>query len=75
MVWEVDESPSSVSQASVTPECMYDQSIEVVAVLLALSPQSTMPTEYPLSAPLAVFAALSPPEADSPLKRHVVLLA
>jgi len=24
MFWEVDENPSSVSQASVTPECVYD---------------------------------------------------
>jgi len=68
-VWEANESPSSVSQALVTPECVYAQSVEVVAMLPALS------TEYPLSAPLSVSAALSPPEADSPLKRHAVLLA
>ena len=58
-----------------TPECVYDQSVEAVAVLPALSPQSALATEYPLSAPLAMSAALSPPEADSPLKRHAVLQA
>ena len=62
-----------MSQASVTPECMYDQSVKVVAVLPALSPQYALPTEYLLSAPLAMSAALSPPEADSPLKRHAIL--
>ena len=75
MVWKVDESPSSVSQASVTPKCMYDQSVEVVAMLPTLSPQSALPAEYPLSTPLAMSTAMSPPEADSPLKRHAVLLA
>ena len=73
VVWEVDESPSSVSQASVTPECVYDQSIKVMAMLPTLSPQSALAAEYPLSTPFAVFAALSPPEADSPLKRHAIL--
>jgi len=71
----VDESPSSVSQASVTPKCMYDQGVEVVAMLPTLSPQSALPAEYPLSTPLAMSAAMSPPEADSPLKRHVILQA
>ena len=71
----MDERPSSVSQASVTPKCMYDQSVEVVAMLPTLSPQSALPTEYPLSGPLAVSTALSPPKADSPLKRHAILLA
>ena len=54
MVWEVDESPSSMSQASVTPKYVYDQRVEAVAVLPALSPQSAMPAEYPLSASLAM---------------------
>ena len=75
MVWEVDESPSSVSQASVTPECVYDQSIEAVAVLPALSPQPALPVEYPLSALPTESAAQSPPEAKSPPKRHAVLQA
>ena len=57
MVWEVDENPSSVSQASMTPECMYDQSIKAMAVLPALSAQSTLPTEYPLTTLLVVSAA------------------
>ena len=48
---------------------------EAVAVLPALSPQPTLPTEYPLSALLAVSATESPPEADSPLKRHAILQA
>ena len=34
MVWEMDESPASVSKATVTPECMCDWSIEAVAMLL-----------------------------------------
>ena len=75
MVWEVDESPSFVSLASVTPEYLYDQSVEAVAMLPALSPQSALPTEYPLSTPLAMSTAQSPPESDSPLKRHAVLQA
>jgi len=75
MVWEVDESPSSVSQASVTPECVYYQNVEAMAVLPALSPQSTLSTEYPLSAPLVVSTAQSPPEVDSPPKRHTILQA
>ena len=56
MVWEVDESPSSMSQAFVTPECVYDQCIEAVAVLPALSPRSTLLAECPLSALLAMSA-------------------
>ena len=40
---------------------MYDQSVEVVAVLPTLSPQSTLPAEYPLSPSLAVSTTLSPP--------------
>ena len=72
MVWEVDENPFSVSQASVTPEYVYDQSIEAVAALPTLSTKFALPAEYPLSALLAVSAAQSPPKADSPLKRHVV---
>ena len=75
MVWEVDESPASMSEASVTPECMYDWSIEAMAVLPALSPQPTLPAEYPLSTLLAVSTAQSPCKADSPPKRHVVLQA
>ena len=54
MVWEVDESPSSMSQASVTPEYVYNQSVEAVAMLPALSPQSALPAEYPLSTLLGV---------------------
>ena len=50
MVWEVDESPASVSEASVTPEIVCDWSIEAVAVLPALPPQPALPVEHPLSA-------------------------
>ena len=57
MVWEADENPSSMSQASVSPGYEYDQSVKAMAVLPALSPQSALPTEYPLSALLAVSAA------------------
>ena len=66
MVWEAGESPSSMSQASVTPKYVYDQSVEVMVVLLALSPQPAL---------LTVADALSPPKDDSPLNRHVVLQA
>ena len=59
MVWEVDENPSSVSQASVTPECVCDWSVEAMTMLLALSPQPAL---------LTVADALSPPKADSPLR-------
>jgi len=75
MVWEMDESPASVSKATVTPECMCDWSIEAVAVLPTLPPQPALPTEHPLSALLTVSAAQSPLESDSPLKRHAVLQA
>ena len=64
-----------MSQTSVTPKCVYDQIVEAVVVLPALSPQSALPAEYPLSALLTASAAQSPPKADSPLKKHVVLLA
>ena len=33
MVWEVDESPTSVSEASVTPKCVCDWSVEAMATL------------------------------------------
>ena len=75
MVWEVDENPSSMSQASVTPECVYDQSIKVVAMLPTLSPQLPLPARCPLYALPTVSTAQSPPESDSPLKRHTVLQA
>ena len=75
MVWEVDESLSSVSQALVTPECECDRSVEAMAMLPALSPQPALSTEYPLFALLVVSAAQSPPEADCPPKRHAVLQA
>ena len=64
-----------MSQSSVTPECVYDLSVEVVDVLPIVSPQSTLAAEYPLSTLVAVSAALSPPKAGSPLKPHVVLQA
>ena len=44
-------------------------------VLPALSPQSALLAEYPLFALLAVSAALDPPEANSPPRRHAVLQA
>ena len=75
MVWEVDESPSSMSQALVTPECVCDWNIEPLAVLPALSPQPALPAERPLSALSTMSATQSPPEFDSPLKRHDVLQA
>ena len=75
MVWEADENPSSVSQASASPEHEYYQSVEAVAMLPALSPQPALSAEYPLFALLTVSTAQSPPEADSPLKRHAVLQA
>ena len=61
MVWEVDESPASVSEASVTPECMCDWSVKAVVVLPALSPQPTLPTKHLLSALLTLYVAQSPP--------------
>ena len=75
MVWEVDESPTSVSEASVTPECVCDWSIEAVAMLPALPPQPALPAKHPLSALPTMSTAQSPPESDSPLKRHVILQA
>ena len=56
MVWEADENPSPMSQASATPEYVYDQSIEAMAKVPILSPQSALPTEYPLTALLAMSA-------------------
>ena len=67
MVWEVDESPSSVSEASVTLECVCDWNVKAVAMLPALSPQPALPTEHFLSALPTVSAAQSPPESNSPL--------
>jgi len=40
-----------------TPEYMYDQSVEVVDEVPALSPRSALPVEYPLTTLLAVSAA------------------
>jgi len=57
VVWEVDKSPSSMSQASVTLGYVCDQSVEAVAELPALSPLSALPTKYPLSALLAMSVA------------------
>ena len=62
MVSEVDENPSSVSPALVSPGCEYDQSGVTVAEVPALSPRPTLPPE---SALLAVAAAMTLPEADS----------
>ena len=45
MVWKVDESPSSVSQASVSPKHEYDQSVVAVAEVPALFPRSALPTQ------------------------------
>jgi len=50
VVWEVDESPTSVSEASVTPKCVCDWSVEAMAMLPVLSPQPALPAEHPLSA-------------------------
>ena len=75
MVWEVDESPASMSEALVTPECVCDWSVKAVAVLPALPPQPTLPAEHSLFALLTMSAAQSPPKSDSPLKRHVILQA
>ena len=60
-------------EASVTLEYVYDWSIKAVVVLPALSPQPALPAERPLSALPTVSAAQSPPESDSPIKRHTVL--
>ena len=70
MVWEVDESPTSVSEASVTPKCVCDWSVEAVVVLPALPPHPALPIERPLSALPTVSTAQSSPESDSPLKRR-----
>ena len=74
MVREANENPSSMSQASVSPEHEYDQSIVTVAEVPALSPWSALPpksalsTRYPLTALLAMPATQqSPPKADSHL--------
>ena len=78
MVWEVDKNPSFVSQALVSPEHEYDQSVVTMAEVPALSPRSALPSqsaEYPLTALVVVSAALAPPEADSPLRRHAILQA
>ena len=75
VVWEVDESPASMSEASVTPEYVCNWSIKAMAVLPALPPQPILPTGCPLSALPSVSAAQSPPESDSPLKRHIILQA
>ena len=75
MVWEVDESPASVSKASLTPEYMCDWSVEAVAMLPALPPQPTLPAEHPLFALPFESVAQSPPESDSPLKKHAILQA
>ena len=75
MVWEVDESPASVSQALVTPECVCDWSVEAMGLLPALPPQPALPIKRPLTTLPTVSAAQSPPESDSPLKRHAVLQA
>ena len=57
-----------MSQASATPKYVYDQSVEAVATLPALSAQSALPAEYPLTTLVAMSAALAPPKADSPLR-------
>ena len=64
-----------MSQASVSPEHEYDQSIVTVAEVPALPTRSALPAEYPMTALVAVFVVVAPPEADSPLKRHAVLQA
>ena len=81
MVREADENPSAISLASVSPKHEYDQSVVTVAEVPALSPQSALPpksslsTGCPLTALLAMSAAMAPPEADSPLKRPAILQA
>ena len=70
MVWEADENPSSVSQASVSPENEYEKSVVTVAEVHTLSPlppKSALFAGYPLTALLAMPAAVSLPEADSHL--------
>ena len=60
MVREVDESPSSMSQASVTPEYVCDRSVEAVAVLPALSPQPALPAEHLVCSIDCVYCSVSP---------------
>ena len=50
MVWELEESPASVSNASMTPEYVYDWSVKAVAELPALPPQHALPAVHLLSA-------------------------
>ena len=57
VVWEVDESPASMFEASVTPECECDWSIEAMAKLPTLPPQPALPVGCPISALLTVSAA------------------
>ena len=65
----MDENPSSVSQASVSPEHKYDQSVIAMAEVPALSPQSALSAESPQTTLPTMFAIqYSPPKADSPLK-------
>ena len=42
MVWEVDENPSAVSLALVSPEHEYDHSVATMAEVPALSPRSAL---------------------------------
>ena len=72
MVLEVDENPSYVSLASVSPRYEYDQSGVTMAEVLALSPLYALPLE---SALLAVAPAVTPPKADSHPRQLVVLQA
>ena len=51
-----------------SPEHEYDQSVVTMAEVPALSPQSALPAEYPLTTLVAMSAALAPPKADSPLR-------
>jgi len=72
--------PSSQGESlGVSPEHEYDQSIVTVAEVPAMSHRSALPAKstlsagYPLTALVAVSTALAPPEANSPLRRHVIL--
>ena len=67
MVLEVDENPSYVSLASVSPRYEYDQSGVTMAKVPALSPLTALPPKSALSALLVVSAAVAPPESDSHL--------
>ena len=64
MVLEVDENPSYVSLASVSPRYEYDQRGVTVAEVPTLSPLPALIPEPALS------AAVAPPEAKSPPKQH-----